>query len=352
MIVRVVPASSLAPPELARWSEIQGASPALASPYFCPQFTSIVATQRPDSQVGILEDGGAIVGFFPFQRGRLGMGHPIGSILSDYHGVVAADDVSFDARGLLRGCGLKTWDFHHLLASQTAFASSHRELRRSSIINLSGGFEAYAQGKRQAGGSTLATLGRKTRKLEREHGEIRFVAHTADTDALEILMRWKSEQYARTGAVDILAQGWIAEVLRQVQATQSDGFAGMLSVLYVAEKPAAVHLGMRSSSVWHYWFPAYDASLYRYSPGLILLARMAEHAPTIGVTALDLGASEAEYKTNLMNDGVALAAGIVETPSLAAAGARADAALRSVVRASNLAPKARRLVRAVLPGSG
>jgi hypothetical protein len=46
--VQVVPARSLTSEQLARWSHIQAGEPALASPFFCPQFTSIVGVARDD----------------------------------------------------------------------------------------------------------------------------------------------------------------------------------------------------------------------------------------------------------------------------------------------------------------
>ena len=61
--------------------------PALVSPYFCPEFTQAVGDVREDAFVGIVEDAGEFVGFFPFQRRALGVGKPIAGPLSDYQGL-------------------------------------------------------------------------------------------------------------------------------------------------------------------------------------------------------------------------------------------------------------------------
>ena len=51
----------------------------LASPFLCPEFAVAVGRVRPDARVALLADGPDIVGFFPFQRRRLGVGVPIGA---------------------------------------------------------------------------------------------------------------------------------------------------------------------------------------------------------------------------------------------------------------------------------
>ena len=140
-------------------------------------------------------------------------------------------------------------------------------------MDLSGGFDAYVSARLDAGVRIpVASATRKARKLERDHGPLRYSHHTTDAAAFETLMSWKSAQYERTGAANPLARQWIRDVLAAVSATETEGFGGLLSTLSVGDRLAAVHLGMRSSQVWHSWFPAYDPALASYSPGLLLLA--------------------------------------------------------------------------------
>ena len=102
-------------------------------------------------------------------------------------------------------------------------------------------------------------------------------------------------------------------MLAGVWATETEGFGGLLSTLSVGDRLIAVHLGMRSSQVWHSWFPAYDPALASYSPGLLLLLRMAESARGLGLNAIDLGPGTAPYKQVMMSHGVPLAEGSVDT---------------------------------------
>jgi CelD/BcsL family acetyltransferase involved in cellulose biosynthesis len=74
---------------------------------------------------------------------------------------------------------------------------------------------------------------------------------------------------------------------------------------------------MRSRGVLHWWFPTYHPRYGAYSPGIILLLRIAAAAPVLGVGKLDLGKGEERYKRNLMTGAAPLREGAVELPSLA-----------------------------------
>jgi CelD/BcsL family acetyltransferase involved in cellulose biosynthesis len=349
LVTRVVHADALTPEEVTCWSAIRQSVPSLASAYFSPIFTSIVASARTDVRVAILEDREQPVGFFPFQRGRFGTGRPVGTILSDLHGAVVAPDVSLDAQALIGASGLKLWEFHHLLASQAAFEPFHQVRRDSMQIDLEAGFETYLGGVEAAHGHSMRHLRRKTRKLEREHGLLSFVHHDGDSAALEKLFEWKADQYTKTGTVNILEQRWVRDVLRQVHATQSDDFRGLLSFLLAEGRPVAAHLGMRSAGALHYWFPAYDPEFASYSPGLILLLKLAEASRAAGVDTIDLGTGDYEFKRMLMNRVVVVAEGAVETRSAIAKAIRVRRTAKALIRRAGVAPSLRRIARRV-PG--
>ncbi len=212
-------------------------------------------------------------------------------------------------------------------------------------MDLAAGLESYLAGRRRAGVREISAIARKRRKLEREHGEVRLAHQLADRRVLATLERWKSDQYRRSGAADHLAEGWVREVLRRAHARQDPGFAGMLSALYVEDRLVAAHFGIRSTSVWHYWYPAYDPEFGQYSPGLILLMDMAESAPSLGLRAIDLGKGEARYKRALATGTVALAEGAVVHPSLATNAWRLRRDARALAKRTTLGPRLRRLAR-------
>jgi CelD/BcsL family acetyltransferase involved in cellulose biosynthesis len=49
--------------------------------------------------------------------------------------------------------------------------------------------------------------------------------------------------------------------------------------------------------VLHWWFPAYELAVQRYSPGLQLIDHCARHAPGDGIAVIDFGKGEDRYKS-------------------------------------------------------
>lgn len=303
------------------WSSLQEADDRLANPYFSAQFTRAVASVRDDVFVGVLQDGGRTVGFFPFQRDEAGVGRPVGGKLSDYQGVLIADDVHWTAEELLGGCGLARWEFNHLLVSQRPFHRYHTRRTSSPAINLSDGYEAYAIERSRGGSRVIGKVEALRRKIEREVGTLRYAAHTTEPGVLHDLMNCKSAQYRRRGVPDIFSYPWVVNLMRLIHATQSEEFTGMLSALYAGDELVAAHMGMRSRTVWHYWFPCFRREFAKYSPGLILLLKMIRSAPSLGVKLIDFGKSDNLYKQRFMNTAIPIAEGVVTISSFATAGA-------------------------------
>jgi CelD/BcsL family acetyltransferase involved in cellulose biosynthesis len=79
----------------------------------------------------------------------------------------------------------------------------------------------------------------------------------------------------------------------------------------------------------------------RYSPGLILLLKMAEHAPSLGVRTIDLGKGMSLYKKRLMNASIPLAHGSVELPSWRSIRRHARRKLRSLLMNSRVSKPVR-----------
>ena len=197
--------------------------------------------------VALIQNAGVVAGFFPFQRTRLGFGYPVGGGRSNYQGAVVDPGLEWDARGLIRACRLRAYSFHHLLASQEPFQPYHALSSPSSVIDVSGGYEAFLAGRRAAGSEIVAQTERKARKLEREVGPVRFEPNLSDRAVLRLLMRWKSYQYMRTGVVDQFAIAWNVALIEHIHRTTGADFAGMLSVLRAGDRVAAVAFGVRSA---------------------------------------------------------------------------------------------------------
>ena len=296
----------------ATWAQFQDDNPSLDSPFFCLGFTRAVAAVRGDVEVAIIEDHSGTIGFFPFHRNKANIAQPVCGRLSEFHGVVARQDCTWDPVELIRGCGLRAWAFDHLLASQEPFAGHSWGESDSPYIDLRQGFAGYRKERRRAKSSQLEQVIRKMRKIEREIGPLRYDMNCSDPEALLKLIDWKSQQYRRTRVLDIFQQKWVTDMLESLSRTSTDDFAGVLSALYVNDRIAAVHFGIRSKRALHWWFPAFDHEFKKYSPGLILLVKLLESAADGGIQRVDLGKSHERYKRSLMSDATALIEGAVD----------------------------------------
>jgi CelD/BcsL family acetyltransferase involved in cellulose biosynthesis len=337
----VVHGTELTDETAGRWSGLQQANPMLASPYFCADFTRAVAAVRDDVRVVIVEDGREVVACFPFQRNAFGQGRPVAGPLSDYQGVISASNEGWSAAEIVRGAGLSSWQFDHLLCAQTPFAAYHTSVAESPLMDLSRGYASYVEERRAAGSKQIRSLGTLRRKFEREVAPLRFEMRTTDAATLTTLLRWKSEQCRASGGVDVFGARWTNELVERLMHTESEDFAGVLSALYAGEELVAAHFGMRSRTVWHYWFPSYNEQFSKYSPGLLLLLEMAEASETLGIRSIDLGKGSSFYKDRLKSCSVPIAEGCIELPSVASSLRRWRRGAEAWAKTSALAAPAR-----------
>jgi CelD/BcsL family acetyltransferase involved in cellulose biosynthesis len=318
MKVSVVRPQELGAAELAAWRSMQRASPELVNPFLSPGFTLAAGRLRPSARVAVLQEGPDVVGFFPFEQGPFRTGRPIGAGVSDSQGVVHAPGLEWSLMELLKACDLDVWEFDHLVAGQIASAGQAVDRRSSPIIDVSDGYDAYVAERQRGSKKVIKSTLYKGRKLERDIGETHFSYDSRDPRALTALMRWKSDQYRRTGRRDRFGVEWIQRLVWDLFESNSDGCTGVLSALYAGERFVAAHFGLRSDGCLACWFPAYDQSLARYSPGLLLHLRMADAAATAGLRYLDLGKGDEAYKQSLKTGDLTVGEGWIRRPSVGA----------------------------------
>jgi len=299
------------------WEQIRRDSAVYTSPYFHPEFIRAVAAVRDDVEIAVMEQDKHAVGFFPFQRGSLNLGKPVGGKLSDYHGPLVRAESHFDPPLLLHACRLAAWDFDHLVTATPALEACITARGKSPQLDLSEGYQAYARGRREAGSDEIHKNGQKSRKLARELGPLEFSAEADDDEAFELLRTWKSAQYLRTGLADVFSFPWTVALLDRLRAIHEADFSTPLTVLRAGGKVAAVSLSLRSRGVLHAWFTAYNPELAKYSPGVTLFIRLAEEASGLGIQQIDLGRGDERYKWSLASGHAEVAEGSMACPSLA-----------------------------------
>ncbi|MFI9647081.1 GNAT family N-acetyltransferase [Streptomyces sp. NPDC052040] len=335
MDLRVYRPGELSAADRAAWTAFQSkahlnGSPGLANPFLSPEFALAVGRSRHGVRIAAVYEDGEPAAFFPFQRTAGGIGRAVGLGVSDCQGLVHRPGFTWDARELLRACGLFVWEFDHLVEGQQPFEAGASGTFPSPVMDIDQGYEAYLGGLRERSPKFTRTTLAKERKLGRDTGRVRYVHDERDPAALTTLMAWKSAQYRRTGRSDRFAHPWISGLVQQLFHTRSEPFAGTLSVLYADDRPVAAHFGLRTERVLACWFPAYDPEFAKYSPGLVLHLRMAEAAAADGIAYLDLGRGQKEYKDSLKTRELSVSEGWVTRRHPIAFGHRAR---RAPVRA-------------------
>ncbi|RAY13513.1 cellulose biosynthesis protein CelD [Actinomadura craniellae] len=316
MQVSVIRPRELGAPEISAWRDMQATLPHLGNPFMSPEYAQAVDQVIDGARVAVLTEGDKTVGFFPFERERLGVGSAIGGWLSLCQGLVHVPGLEFDAHELLRACGLHAWEFGLLTREQPWFEPYAGKHLDSVIMDLSGGFDGYAEGLRAKGSKVIKQTRYKERKLGREVGEVTFSFDVTDDRSLALVRSWKSAQYRAMGRPDRFSRPWVVDLVERLHHTRADGFAGSLSMLYADGRPVAGHFGLRSDTILITWFPVYDPDFSRYSPGLALHLRMAEAAAGLGVQSMDLGPGVGwRYKQELQSHTVPVAEGVVRRRS-------------------------------------
>ena len=148
--------------------------------------------------------------------------------------------------------------------------------------------------------------------MEREAGPLRRETRAANPCVLAQLIAWKRAQYRRTRETDTFSYPWTIAMLERLLSQRGEAFEGALSALYAGQQLAAVHLGLRSYGVVHWWFPTYNRDLARYSPGVILLVEFAKRAQSLGIARIVLGKGDTEFKQWAMNGASEVAEGCVD----------------------------------------
>jgi len=300
--------SELNASDLELWHSFQRATDTLAGPFLTPEFACAMSERRSDMRLAILEDGGKVAGFFPFERNALGIGRAFCYGLADMQAVVHAPGCTWDGVELLEACGLAVWEFDHLIAEQVRhFAPQECAPRASPVVDLTGGWETWIGRKKTS--ERIRRSREQERKLVREHGPLRFALDSRDPRHLEQLMRWKSAQYRRTGRFDRFARRWFADGMRRLFETRSDSFSAEISATFVGDRPASLCLSLRSNGILAGWFPAYDIDLAPYSVGTIHQRHLLMHAAQSGIRLFDCGAGEECYKQTFRDFDIGLVRG-------------------------------------------
>lgn len=313
--VDIVKADQLGEAEWTAWRAFLAGNPALNSPYFRPSFTRVAGQVSPDAAVAVFSRAGQIAGFFPHQK-RGSAIQPLGAPMNDYHGVIARPGEGptlQEVADLLGGSRLNV----------TAWVGDvdRGEPRNTVQVELGDdGYDGWYAERRQTFGKFFKDKERARRSMEAELGPLRVERGLHDPKLLDWLIDLKRDQYRRTNRHDIFACGWTADLLHALLQTEGEnGFGASMAGLWGGDRLTAIEFSLHAGDQYHFWFPGYEPSLARCSPGILLSMDTMRLAAELGYRTFDFGFEGEHYKKYFCNGARTVREAIIVRPGLGAA---------------------------------
>lgn len=317
MDVETLHPSQLSADDVALWRSLASGQAGFGNPLLGPDFTQAVGKVREDARVAVVRRDGVTLGFLPFHRRPGGLARPIGSPLSDYHGLVARPDAGLDLAQMLRAADVSVFRYTGLIDPNGVFSASPETDRKAYVIDLSEtSAEAYLEAVRAASPKKIKNYRRLDNKLDREVGPVRLVAGDVSREAFNQLIDWKREQLLRTGMHDFLRADWTRELMADLFSARDSDFRGLMINLYAGDTLVGGHFGVRLGATYHPWLASTNPEHAAWSPGQIFFLRAIAAMPEQGLTRYDLGPGHDHYKRSYalqsitIGEGAATASGI------------------------------------------
>ncbi|WP_146515750.1 GNAT family N-acetyltransferase [Rubripirellula amarantea] len=340
-----------------RWKELRATQPEFSTPFFSLEFIDAVHAARGDVNVILMLERNRLLGMLPIhQVGRTAV--PAGRFFNDAHNVVMAPDTELDWLWMLDRCGLRSFDFHALVG-QTADLSSDWVDGSTQSFSASLGSDSIAfLSSLEREHKTIRKQDQKTRKMERELGDVRLEMDCRDPELLAQAIEWKRNQYRRTNILDLFTPDWTREMARLLHAKPNDQpianctMRGMLSVLRAGDEVVAMHYGMIEAGLLHYWFPVYNPAFSIYSPGTALFKAIVRESTALGIQCIDMGYGEQPYKRKQTDTITTVSHGNVCGSSLHRTFRRAKQSIINTLKRAPLKNQLKSVLRTIQPNAG
>jgi len=309
--VEIIKAEALDAAEIAVWRDWTATNPALASPYFRWDYTEIAARVCPGAAVAVFRRGDRIVGFFPHQK-RGGAVQPLGAPMNDYHGVIAAAGETLALEDVARLLGARRLNVPGWIGE----AETGQARETVQVAMPEPGYDAWYAERRSTFGKYFKDKERARRSLEAELGPIRVERGLRDPVLLDHLIDLKAAQYRRSGLHDIFACGWTRDLLHALMAERRADFGASMAAMRAGEKLVAVEFSLHAGRHCHFWFPVYEPTLSRCSPGILLSMDTMRLAAGEGFRVFDFGFEGESYKKYFVNARQTVREAVVMRPGL------------------------------------
>lgn len=337
--------------ERAAWVRLRSMQPEFVTPFFSLEFFDAVQAARGDVRVAVIRDGAQIVGFFPFHRtGKIAT--PAGRYFNDAHNIIVRPGTLIDWSALLKACDVKSYDFHAMVGSVESVdpKSIHGTTQsfRADIGDDSHAFLASLERQHR----TIRKQDQKTRAMARDLGPLRLEFDCRDESALRTMIDWKRDQYHRTNILDLFTPDWTRRMVTHLHQTSDRPMRGLLSVLWAGDALVSTHFGMIEGDLLHYWFPTYNVTHGRYSPGTALFKSIVRDATENGLRVIDMGYGEQPYKRKQTDTITTVHHGSVSNCPLHRSWCRMRLAMDRLAKQMPMKESLKRILRTVKPDAG
>ncbi|MBY0341743.1 MAG: GNAT family N-acetyltransferase [Rhodocyclaceae bacterium] len=290
------------------WAALVDRYPDNRRAFMTPVYAEAVAAGDPSVCVLVVHANGTAAGFMPLQRrvdwaGRLGVYEPVGGVMTDYFGLVAAPDLQIDIKQALRECRLPLLAFTHLDTAQLQHGLPAEQARIGLKTEIEEPVADFWERLRERDKKFVYDTERRERKLGKDYGELCFESDSSSPqEDLATLIALKCAQYTRSSKLQApLFARRNVELLHRLLDARSPQCTGVLSTLKLDGRIIAAHFGLRCHETLHYWFPVYDPAFSNYAPGRILFRRVLEASVPQGVRIIDRGEGDTQAKRDFAN---------------------------------------------------
>jgi len=281
------------------------------SPFLHPEFSHAVDLSSKDVDVAVAYDGTNPTAFLPHQSFHRHSVGPVGGFLSDRHGWISKPGTRVNVSKLIELTDVNSFRFH-MLPLEDIPELRCIALRRSVVhADLSEGFNAYVEKRKQLGSNVVSKLAQKERKLGNEVGPLRLEEGFSE-EGFECLLRWKREACEKRNVQNILGNLDDCNTLRNLAAMQGPDFRSHFTRLMAGDRLVAVHLGLICHDRMAAWFPAFNPDYAKYSPGLLVLLQIIRNCERWGVKRIDFGNGELAFKDRFKTGETIMLEGIVD----------------------------------------
>lgn len=306
LIFRTCHPDDLSPDTFTQWAALCDSNALYGSPILSPEFAQVIGSIRSDTRVILAFDQENLAACMTIHHRPLGFARALGAPFDDYSGPIVAKGYDIKLKDMLRAAGRHSYRAGGAIVRPEATIPISQQATCFSITLGNRTPQAYLEERRTLHPKRFKNFRRLMRKLESDHGEVDFHFGAPNPADLDKLLAWKSTQFVSEGMVDLTKASMSKAVLAAVadkDAKDKAALSAFMISLYLNGNCIAGHYGIARKGYFHPWISAYDKTFNAYAPGILLLQKLLEAMPEMGVKSYDLAGGHAHYKKYFAEDG-------------------------------------------------